>query len=72
MTGPPDPLAELLTDLRTVRSGGYPWRGEELFTLLREARYDRYTLCEAAESKEPERFLRWYKALWTELTRPCA
>jgi sugar phosphate isomerase/epimerase len=48
----------------------YPWR--ELFTLLREARYDRYTLCEAAESKEPERFLRWYKALWTELTRPCA
>jgi sugar phosphate isomerase/epimerase len=48
----------------------YPWR--ELFTLLREARYDRYTLCEAAESKEPERFLRWYKALWTELNRPCA
>ena len=48
----------------------YPWR--ELFTLLGEARYDRYTLCEAAESKEPERFLRWYKALWTELTRPCA
>src|SRR2546427_5340847 len=46
----------------------YPWR--ELFTLLREAKYDRYTLCEAAESKEPERFLRWYHALWTELTRP--
>jgi sugar phosphate isomerase/epimerase len=46
----------------------YPWR--ELFTLLREAKYDRYTLCEAAESKEPERFLRWYRALWTELNRP--
>jgi len=39
---------------------------------MRQAGYDRYTLCEAAESKEPERFLRWYKALWTELTRPCA
>jgi sugar phosphate isomerase/epimerase len=47
----------------------YPWR--ELFTLLREAKYDRYTLCETGASKEPERFLRWYKALWTELTRPC-
>lgn len=48
----------------------YPWR--ELFTLLRSSGYDRYTLCEAAESKEPERFLRWYKALWTELNRACA
>jgi sugar phosphate isomerase/epimerase len=48
----------------------YPWR--ELFTLMRQAGYDRYTLCEAQESKEPERFLRWYKALWTELTRPCS
>ncbi len=47
----------------------YPWR--ELFTLMRQSGYDRYTLCEAQESKEPERFLRWYKALWTELTRPC-
>lgn len=47
----------------------YPWR--ELFTLMRQSGYDRYTLCEAQESKEPERFLRWYKALWTELMRPC-
>jgi len=46
----------------------YPWR--ELFTLLRQAKYERYTLCEAAESKEPERFLRWYHALWKELNRP--
>ncbi len=45
----------------------YPWR--ELFRLLREAKYDRYTLCEAQESKEPERFLRWYRALWMELNR---
>ena len=47
----------------------YPWR--ELFTLLREARYDRYTFAEVAQSKEPERFLRWYRALWLELNRSC-
>jgi len=48
----------------------YPYR--ELFTLLRQSGYSRYTLCEAQASKEPERFLRWYKALWTELCRPAA
>jgi sugar phosphate isomerase/epimerase len=48
-------------------TSNYPWR--ELFTLLRRSGYERYTLCEAAESKEPERFLRYYKALWTELNR---
>jgi hypothetical protein len=51
-------------------ANNYPWR--ELFTLLRKGNYDRYTLCEAQESKEPERFLRWYKALWTELNRSCS
>src|SRR4030095_4423346 len=51
-------------------ANNYPWR--ELFTLLRQSNYDRYTLCEAQESKEPERFLRWYKALWTELNRSCS
>ena len=51
-------------------SNSYPWR--ELFSLLRQAKYERYLLCEAQESKEPERFLRWYKALFTELNRPCA
>jgi sugar phosphate isomerase/epimerase len=48
-------------------ASNYPWR--ELFTLLRQARYERYTLCEVQESKEPERFLRYYAALWKELTR---
>ena len=48
----------------------YPWR--ELFTLLRDAKYDRYTFAEVAESKDPERFLRWYRALWTELNRSCS
>jgi len=50
-------------------ANNYPWR--ELFTLLRQANYTGYTLCEAQASKEPERFLRWYKAFWTELCRPC-
>ena len=47
--------------------GPYPYR--ELFRLLRDMNYERYTLCEAQESKEPERFLRWYAAMWRELQR---
>lgn len=54
--------------INELANPAYPWR--ELFTLLRAAKYERYTLCEAQESKEPERFLRWYRALWRELTRP--
>jgi hydroxypyruvate isomerase len=46
---------------------GYPYR--ELFALMKKTGYDRWTLCEAAESKEPERFLRFYRALWLELNR---
>lgn len=48
---------------------GYPYR--ELFSLLKQAKYQRYTLCEAQGSPEPERFLRWYRAMWTELQRSC-
>jgi len=51
-------------------AGPYPYR--ELFELLRKSGYERYTLCEAQESREPERFLRWYRALWIELNRNCA
>ena len=51
-------------------SSGYPYR--EFFALLQQNKYERYTLCEAQESKEPERYLRNYKALWTELGRKCA
>ncbi len=47
--------------------GDYPYR--EFFSLLRKSKYERYTLCEAPESKEPERFLRYYSALWHELQR---
>ncbi len=55
--------------INELANTAYPWR--ELFTLLRRAKYERYTLCEAQESKEPERFLRWYSALWGELNRAC-
>jgi len=43
----------------------YPYR--ELFRLLKEAGYDRYCLAEIAESPEPERLMRYYKALWLRL-----
>jgi sugar phosphate isomerase/epimerase len=54
--------------INELANDAYPWR--ELFTLLRQARFERYTLMECQESKEPERFLRWYRALWRELSRP--
>ncbi len=50
----------------TELANSYPWR--EFFTLLRESGYQRYTLAEVGESKELERFLRYYKALWQQLT----
>jgi hypothetical protein len=43
----------------------YPWR--DLFSGLREIGYDRYTLAEIPESAEPERLMRYYRALWREL-----
>jgi len=46
---------------------GYPYR--ELFALMKQSGYDRWTLCEAGESQDPERFLRYYRALWLELNR---
>ena len=48
----------------------YPWR--ELFTCLNQAGYDRYTLAEIPgmpDAATGERLLRYYKALWLELTR---
>ena len=52
-------------------NSGYPYR--ELFRLLREADYDRVTLAEIQgmpDEATAERLMRYYKALWTELTRP--
>ncbi|MDX2152972.1 MAG: sugar phosphate isomerase/epimerase family protein [Bryobacteraceae bacterium] len=53
--------------INELANPAYPWR--ELFGLLRQSRYERYTLCEARASREPERFLRWYAALWKEMNR---
>ncbi len=45
----------------------YPYR--ELFRLLREAGYDRYTLAELPASSDPVRLMHYYRALWMELQR---
>jgi sugar phosphate isomerase/epimerase len=50
-------------------TSGYPYR--EVFRLLRQIGYDRYTLAEIAEAKgDPVRFMRYYRALWDELSKP--
>jgi SAM-dependent methyltransferase len=36
-TGPPGRLAQLLADLRTLRSGGHPWQPEELIAAMATA-----------------------------------
>ncbi|MFA0758429.1 MAG: hypothetical protein KEFWMYNX_000546 [Candidatus Fervidibacter sp.] len=46
----------------------YPWR--ELFGLLRDANYEGWTMAEIPESADAVRLLRYYRALWRELTRP--
>lgn len=60
-----------INDLWKEMTGAYPYR--ELFRLLRESGYDRPTLCEVGKAPpDPatgEEFLRYYKALWTELAR---
>jgi len=46
----------------------YPWT--ELFSLLKRANYDRFTLCEYSRSMDPgagEEFLAKYRARWLEL-----
>jgi sugar phosphate isomerase/epimerase len=40
----------------------YPWR--ELFALLDESGYEGYTLAELPRSSDPERVLRYFRALW--------
>jgi sugar phosphate isomerase/epimerase len=48
----------------------YPYR--ELFTLFRQAGYDRFTLCEVGTPVKPEDgalFLKCYHGLWRELAR---
>jgi len=57
----------------TEITSSYPWR--ELFGLFNTTGYDRFTLIEAQGLKSESlddtiRFLRYYRALWEELTRP--
>jgi sugar phosphate isomerase/epimerase len=40
----------------------YPWR--ELFALLKRQNYEGFTLAEIPESRDPERVLRYFRALW--------
>ena len=40
----------------------YPWK--ELFSLFKKSNYDRFTLAEIPESADPERVMRYYRALW--------
>lgn len=60
-----------INDLYNDLAGKYPYR--ELFRLLREAKYDRYTLIEVGRTPvdvaSGEEMLRYYKALWTELAK---
>ncbi len=49
---------------------GYPYR--ELFSLLNQTGYDRFTLCEVGTSIKPEdgaAFLKCYRGFWKELNR---
>ena len=46
----------------------YPYR--ELFRLLRENRFTGYCLSESPATADPLRVMRYYKALWEELSRP--
>ena len=50
-------------------TSGYPYR--EFFTLLRRLGYAGYTLAEVPEvDGDPIRFMRYYRALWNELSSP--
>lgn len=48
--------------LRDLFDENYPWR--ELFALLHEADYQGFTLAEIPESPDPDRVLRYFRALW--------
>ena len=45
----------------------YPWR--ELFSLLKNSEYNRYTLAEIDGTSDPLRLMHYYRALWIELGR---
>lgn len=45
---------------------GYPWR--ELLTLLKQSGYQGFCLAEIPGSPEPERIMKYYRAVWDALT----
>ena len=51
--------------IRELWRKDYPWR--ELFDLLTQAGYRRYTLAEIPASSDAVRLMRYYEALWSEL-----
>ena len=48
--------------LHDLFDASYPWH--ELFALLAAQHYEGFTLAEIPESTDPERVLRYFKALW--------
>ncbi len=48
--------------LRDLTDEKYPWR--QLFALLKARNYDGFTLAEIPESSDPDRVLRYFRALW--------
>jgi sugar phosphate isomerase/epimerase len=60
-----------INNLYKDADGSYPYR--ELFALLRQSGYDRYTLMEVGKTpqsvEDGEEILRYYRALWMELAR---
>jgi sugar phosphate isomerase/epimerase len=48
--------------LRDLTDEKYPWR--ELFALLNARHYEGFTLAEIPESPDPDRVLRYFRALW--------
>jgi sugar phosphate isomerase/epimerase len=48
--------------LRDLFDATYPWR--DLFALLAAQNYDGFALAEIPESADPERVLRYFRALW--------
>ena len=49
-------------DLRDLTDAAYPWC--ELFALLNASGFDGYTLAEIPGSSDPDRVLRYFRALW--------
>ena len=49
--------------LRDLTDEAYPWR--DLFALLERQGYNGYTLAEIGENPDPDRILRYFRALWT-------